>query len=175
MRIGIFGSAFDPPHLGHIDVIKQVIDHYDLLILVPSAAHAFAKVMSPFATRVAMLEALVAEQLPTNQSNLLISQIELDLMQPEKPVYTWDVLHAIQSEYPEAALDFIIGPDNVSNWDKFYRSAEIAEKFTVVEAKQNIPIRSILCRALPKNLAAFVGPAVANIILTTGVYSASQP
>ena len=32
-HIGVFGSAFDPIHLGHIDCLRQIEKQYDLIIV----------------------------------------------------------------------------------------------------------------------------------------------
>ena len=58
-RIGVFGSAFDPPTLGHQDVLQQAAGHFDRILLVPSASHAFNKKSQPFVTRLALLEVFV--------------------------------------------------------------------------------------------------------------------
>ncbi|HIB77351.1 MAG TPA: hypothetical protein EYO58_06995 [Flavobacteriales bacterium] len=41
--IAVFGSAFNPPHLGHMDVVRQCLSHVDQVLIVPSARHPFGK------------------------------------------------------------------------------------------------------------------------------------
>lgn len=38
-RIGVFGGAFDPPHIGHLVAAQDVIEGLDLdfLLIIPSA------------------------------------------------------------------------------------------------------------------------------------------
>ncbi len=43
-KIAIFGSAFNPPSLGHKSVIES-LSHFDLVLLEPSIAHAWGKNM----------------------------------------------------------------------------------------------------------------------------------
>ena len=37
-RFGVFGGAFDPPHLGHIALVKGALEHFDFdrLLIVPA-------------------------------------------------------------------------------------------------------------------------------------------
>ena len=36
LKIAVFGSAFNPPHMGHADVVTQALAHFDRVILVPN-------------------------------------------------------------------------------------------------------------------------------------------
>lgn len=42
-RIAIIGSAFNPPHLGHKDIIEPSYKDYDEILLIPSYRHVFGK------------------------------------------------------------------------------------------------------------------------------------
>jgi len=144
-RIGIFGSAFNPPHRGHEDVIRQAADVMDLIIVVPNYRHAFGKQMAIFEHRLAMTKAM-ALGLPQKE-RVLVSDIEQKIFESrstEKPVYTFDLLCALEVEHPEAQLNFIVGPDNAnpSTWDTFYRSQDILDRWSIWAAKENINIRS---------------------------------
>ena len=46
MNVAIFGSAFDPPTLGHADAVQFLLEtkKFDQVWLVPSFRHAFAKI-----------------------------------------------------------------------------------------------------------------------------------
>ena len=63
MHIALFGGAFDPPHLGHLQVIQQILQHNlaDQIWVIPVGQHDFLKQMSPSKWRVVMLELLLAE------------------------------------------------------------------------------------------------------------------
>jgi nicotinate-nucleotide adenylyltransferase len=57
-NIGILGSAFNPPHLGHKDIIEQVYQDFDEILLIPSFCHAFDKKMEPYQDRLCMANML---------------------------------------------------------------------------------------------------------------------
>lgn len=114
-QIAVFGSAFNPPHRGHEDVIHQILEHTDKLVLVPSYNHAFGKKMMPFEFRVGLVKGMVAE-MGLNE-NTLVSRIEHDIADthPEdRPVYTFDVLSELEKVYNTQNLTFVVGPDNAS-------------------------------------------------------------
>ena len=164
MSTAILGSAFDPPHLGHIDVLQQLENRCDNVIIVPAFAHAFNKPMSKFEHRVEMLRLILAHSSNDIPVPWSLSVIEEKLCDGINPVYTWDVLQHFKATLPDQPLAFVIGPDNQANWHKFYKSDEIEQEFSLIHVQQRLAIRSTLCRARPKNLSAFVGDDVARYI-----------
>ncbi len=150
-RIGVFGSAFDPPTLGHQDVLQQAAEHFDQVLLVPSASHAFNKKPRPFAIRLALLE--VFAQNAEVETELVTCDIEIQLLQqqPDKPVYTFDLLEALEQKYQGAVeLSFIRGPDNAAPvvWRRFYKADEIEQRWSVFTAKERLNIRSSTVRSI---------------------------
>jgi len=151
--VAVFGSAFNPPHRGHEDVIKQALQHVDHILLVPSYCHAFGKQMAPYEQRLAMTEAMaVSLSGSLNRSGRIrVSDIEHTLSEQKsigEAIYTYDVLRAIEEENPNASLIFVLGPDNAepATWDKFYRSQEILDRWSTWVAKERVPVRSTSIR-----------------------------
>ncbi|WP_051786396.1 adenylyltransferase/cytidyltransferase family protein [Endozoicomonas numazuensis] len=182
-KIGILGSAFNPPTLGHLDVLEQAQEEFDLILLVPSAAHAFSKQMLPFYHRVAMCQQLVKSvQLPHCQ--LEVSEIEKKMLShnPEQPVYTFDLLELLEQQYPGYALGFIRGPDNADpeTWRRFYRSQDIENRWQIFTATERQNIRSSQARELlvsgnsddnnNEGVAALLLPSVYEYILQHQLY-----
>lgn len=154
-RIGVFGAAFNPPTLGHRDVLAQASEHFDEILLVPSVSHAFGKQLIPLKDRLNMLKRFI-EDLPF-KSKITLSHIEEDLLAKQKekgPIYTYDVLSALTEQYAlqhkKVKLGFIIGPDNSKEeiWKKFYRYQDIEKQWPLFVAKENIPIHSTLAREI---------------------------
>jgi nicotinate-nucleotide adenylyltransferase len=142
--IAVFGSAFDPPHKGHEDVIKQACEWADLVLVVPNYRHAFGKRMSPYAQRYEMAAALVTSM---NNHKVQISNIEQTLAlsgSEDLPIYTYDVLAALATQYQGAKLVFVVGPDNAdpNTWRRFYKSEEILANWQIWAAVENIPVHS---------------------------------
>lgn len=151
LKIAVFGSAFNPPHMGHADVVTQALAHFDRVILVPNFAHAFGKVMAPFDLRLAMAKMLHAQQ--NWKGRVIVSDIEQTLAAKKasgEPIYTFDVMEALEPLYPTCKLTFIVGPDNANaqTWAKFYKSNEIEKRWGRWVAQENKHIRSTSIRAL---------------------------
>ncbi|MCA9370073.1 MAG: nicotinate (nicotinamide) nucleotide adenylyltransferase [Pseudomonadales bacterium] len=106
MNIAVFGGAFDPPHLGHIQIIQSLLESsFDEVWCVPVKNHAFGKQMLPAHHRVAMLELALS-----GMNNIKIDEYELH--QPGVN-YTYDTLVAFKQHYPEHTFSFVIGSDNL--------------------------------------------------------------
>ena len=64
MKIGLFGGTFDPIHLGHVDMIRQLCDHIalDKVLFIPAyiPPHKHKPHMTAYHHRFAMTELAVA-------------------------------------------------------------------------------------------------------------------
>ncbi len=151
LRTGVFGSAFNPPTLGHLDVLRQAAEQFDRVLLVPSAAHAFSKQSLSLDIREQLLEAFCrdAQALDLN-CEVAVSMIERDLLEqnPEQPVYTWTLLDTLSLNEPDTEFTFIRGPDNATpqTWSRFYRHADIEARWLLFTVKENSQARSSLVR-----------------------------
>ena len=183
-KIGIFGSAFNPPTLGHQDVLCQAATHFDRILLVPSASHAFSKKLLPFAERVAMLHCFLREALvPDCELELCTLEETLLKNNPDTPVYTFDLMEALEQQYGETVeLGFIRGPDNAdpATWNRFYKAEEIEQRWNLFTAQERRSIRSSLVRELTasatsddnrkKVLDGLLHPSVRDYILINKLY-----
>ncbi len=156
-KVAVFGSAFNPPHRGHMDVIDQLKHKFDKVLLIPSAAHAFGKTPLPIETRTEMLSLILADYFP-NDPKVEVSLVEFDILKEsseDKPVYSYDLLQKLNQQNP-AEYHLIIGPDNAAPeiWCKFYKHKEIEEEFTVTTVEERRKIRSTEIRELLTNIAA---------------------
>ncbi|WP_028881637.1 adenylyltransferase/cytidyltransferase family protein [Teredinibacter turnerae] len=148
--IGVLGSAFNPPHNGHADVVTQALAEFDRVLLVPSYRHAFGKNMLPYHWRLQMVAALVENMA---DERVALFDIEESLAEaqgdPTRPVYTYDVLAETERQFPNGKIAFIVGPDNAatSTWQKFYRGDEILKRWCLWPAAERIPVRSSDIRA----------------------------
>lgn len=141
-KIAVFGSAFNPPSFGHLSVIER-LSHFDLVLLVPSIAHAWGKQMLDYPVRCDLVEAFISD---IECHNVTLSRIEETLQQGDSSVTTFQVLEALQREHPESDITFVMGPDNLFSFSKFARAEEIVQRWSVLTCPETVPVRSTIIR-----------------------------
>lgn len=113
LHVGVFGGTFDPPHVGHVMVARQVADHagLDRVLWVPArvSPHKLDTTPTPGPLRLEMVQAAV-----DLDPRFSASTIELDRPGPS---YTVDTLRALTRENPEWTLFLILGADQVAVLD----------------------------------------------------------
>ncbi|MDF2155156.1 nicotinate-nicotinamide nucleotide adenylyltransferase [Vibrio sp. CAU 1672] len=170
-KIAIFGSAFNPPSLGHKSVIES-LSHFDLVLLEPSIAHAWGKEMLDYPTRCKLVDAFIED---IALSNVQRSDMEQILYQPGQSVTTFALLEKIQEKYPAADITFVIGPDNLFNFAKFYKAEEIIKRWTVMACPERVKIRSTDIRnaiIAGESVDNFTTPGVSHLLQSEGLYRA---
>lgn len=128
-RVGIFGGAFDPPHIGHIRLAGQCRERLGLeeLLIVPSF-HSPHK-PSPntdFEHRLEMCKRAFQGKIYS------VSDIERQI---GGEGYTINTLRKIKENYPHGTKFFlIIGGDMLFYFDQWYRYESILKECKVVAA-----------------------------------------
>ena len=171
-KIAVFGSAFNPPSLGHKSVIES-LSHFDLVLLEPSIAHAWGKNMLDYPIRCKLVDAFIKDM---GLSNVQRSDLEQALYQPGQSVTTFALLEKIKEIHTQADITFVIGPDNFFKFAKFYRAEEIMERWAVMACPEKVNIRSTDIRnALVegKDISAFTTPTVNKMLISEGLYKKS--
>lgn len=167
-KIAVFGSVFNPPSLGHKSVIES-LSHFDKILLVPSISHAWGKDMLDYPVRCQLVDAFIHDLRihKPGGTDIERSEVESALYQPGKSVTTYAVLDYLQNEHPDAELTFVIGPDNLFNFAKFFRADEILRRWSVMACPERIPVRSTEIRERLNNRQSvddLTTPSVAALI-----------
>lgn len=117
MKIAILGGSFDPPHLGHYFVIKQVLElrkDIDKILLVPAFQHQWKPIQASPKDRLAMLQALVNKKVE-------ISDIEL---RRQGVSYTVDTVREVKNK-TKADIFWIVGSDILSEFNRWEKTEEL--------------------------------------------------
>lgn len=127
MRLLLFGGTFDPPHAGHMGILKNAIATVrpDKVLVVPAGIppHKRASATSP-ALRLAMCACF----LPLFE-DIEISEIEIHR---EGKSYTWHTVQQLMRLYPGAELFLCIGSDMLLGFAAWYCYRELLQAVTLV-------------------------------------------
>jgi len=126
-RIALFGGLFDPPHHGHLRVVKAALTHLhlDKLIVLPAYMPSHKDVPALNAeARLALTRAAFKDLDKVEVSDIEIQRGGLS--------YTHETLSAFHADNPDTDLFFLIGADNIpeiSTWrhpEKIFALATLA-------------------------------------------------
>ena len=103
MRVGLFFGSFDPPHIGHVNVVMGAINssQVDRVLVIPAYQNLWKENSSKFSYRCAM-SCMQFDSLPF----VHVSDVEKDLAGPAYPrgIPTYVVLEELRSRMPEDEL-----------------------------------------------------------------------
>jgi nicotinate-nucleotide adenylyltransferase len=149
-RLGVFGGAFDPVHIGHLFVASAVAAHagLDRVLFLPVGDPAHRRPSASAADRRAMVALAIADDERFSLDDTALRQ--------SGPVYTADTMPLLQAAYPQAELSFIAGADSLIDtpWRRLDEVARALHRFFVVAREGADPNRLTPTLAtLPPELA----------------------
>jgi len=131
-RMGVFGGAFDPPHMAHVALVHAAIEELQLdEVRVLPTGQAWHKVRSltPAVHRLAMARCAF-EGLP----QVVVDDREI---QRAGPSYTVDTLIELAAEQPGAQLFLLIGDDQRRALPSWHRIGDIARLAIICAAARD--------------------------------------
>jgi nicotinate-nucleotide adenylyltransferase len=144
-NIGIYGGAFDPPHLAHVALAKAAMTQFNLteLRVVPTgdAVHK-RRHLSPAYHRVAMAELAFA-----GVPHAVVDSCEVNRGGAS---YTIDTLKELHVAHPNANFTLIIGQDQLTAFHTWKDYAEILKMATIAVALRGSSGGSIM---VPQDIA----------------------
>jgi nicotinate-nucleotide adenylyltransferase len=169
MNVAVFGGSFDPPHIGHEEIIKESLKTLDIerLFVVPTFLNPFKEhFFAPSHLRLQWVEKLLF-----NYPKAEVVDFEI---REARPVPTIETIHYLLEKYKLDKIYLIIGADNVENLHKWHHYETLKKLVTFVVASRdslnipknlqkldiNVTISSTLLRAhleekyLPKSIAS---------------------
>ena len=127
---GIFGGRFDPVHLGHLQIAEQVCNYKKLtgILFVPSFNHPLKKdkANANFEQRCDMLKLAFEDY-----EQFCLSEIELNY---ELSGFTIDTIKKLKDIFASCTFYFIIGADNMHQFQQWYKPDEILKEAEILLA-----------------------------------------
>ena len=139
----IYGGTFDPPHQGHIDMVKMVLDlGVREVRVVPTAdpIHKQGHSVTPFIHRHKMARIAFKDL-----SNVLVDDIESRLPQPTPTIETLNALFPDLLKRKER-VPFLLGGDSIEHMASWVEAKKLVENvlFLVAPRKGSIIPQTIL-------------------------------
>lgn len=132
-KVGLMGGTFNPPHLGHLIIAKEVKEQLGLdeVWFMPDnlPPHIDKKDALEAKYRVKMVALSIKDEPDFKLEELEIKRGGVS--------YTYDTILELRAMYPEIEFYFIIGGDMVAYLPKWYRIDELVKlvQFVSVERK----------------------------------------
>jgi nicotinate-nucleotide adenylyltransferase len=137
-KIGIFGGAFDPPHIGHVEAIRSVLHsgHVDEIWVVPAGRRVEKRMVTSPEDRLAMCSLMMQENFP-NDDRVVVRD---DQIRSDSPSFSIDILFDFESRYPEYDFCFIVGSDVLIDIPKWKEGEKLLAgvPFLIIERNGSI-------------------------------------
>ena len=126
---GIFGGSFNPIHMGHIGLARDILrlTHLREVWFLVSPLNPFKQQASDLIAdrlRFDMVRRALAQE-----PGLVASDYEFGL---PRPSYTWQTLSHLREDYPERLFTLIIGADNWLAFDRWAHPDDILRHHPVI-------------------------------------------
>jgi len=145
--IGVLGSAFNPPHLGHLALAQEALWQLGLdeVILVPTGDAPHKRIADDPGRELRMTMTRLAA---ADDARFSVSALEVER---EGPSYTYETLELLADERGDTGLVFVMGADaalGLESWKKPERVVElariaVARRAGVSEAEVATVLRSL--------------------------------
>ena len=133
-KIALFGGTFDPVHMGHLIIAEWVMEELalDRIFFVPNLIHPFnkRKYITPAHQRLRMLELALR-----GYKRFAIEDVEL---KRQGTSYAIDTIKYFIDKAPSAQLFYLIGADNLPDFEKWKDPQKIKELTNLVVYKRNL-------------------------------------
>ncbi len=117
MEIALYGGSFNPPHRGHLEAVKSVLQllNPDLLLIIPDREppHKELEDGSPSAEERFALCKLCFGGL----AHVEVSDLEL---KRKGKSYTFETIKELETLYPEALFTLVVGTDMFLSFEEWY-------------------------------------------------------
>lgn len=145
--VGILGSAFNPPHLGHLALAQEALWQLGLseIVLMPTGEAPHKRIIDDPGRelRLAMTRLAAAED-----SRFTVSTLEVDR---DGPSYAYETLELLMEERGSADLVFVMGADaavGLESWRRPERVVELARLAVARRAGVSDPDVASVLRSL---------------------------
>ena len=130
--IGVLGSAFNPPHLGHLALAQEALWQLGLseVLLVPTGEAPHKRIADDPGRELRMTMTRLAA---ADDQRFSVSSLEVDR---EGPSYTYKTLELLAEERGETELVFVMGADAAVGLESWRRPDRVVELARIAVARR---------------------------------------
>ena len=133
VRIGIYGGSFNPVHVGHLIIARELRERLNLaeVFFLPSRnpPHKETRKLAEPQHRAEMVRLAI-------QGEQGFELDDFDLSRPG-PCYTIDTVAHFRGRFPTSELCLLIGADSLMELPTWHRAAELIAQCTVITAARS--------------------------------------
>jgi len=131
--IGVLGSAFNPPHLGHLALAQEALWQLELseVVLMPTGDAPHKRIADDPGReqRLAMTRLAAADD-----ARFSVSTVEVDR---QGPSYTYETLEMLADERADTELVFVMGADAALGLESWRRPERVVELARIAVARRS--------------------------------------
>jgi nicotinate-nucleotide adenylyltransferase len=151
--IGVLGSAFNPPHLGHLALAQEALWQLGLeeVVLMPTGEAPHKRILDDPGRELRLTMTRLAA---ADDTRFSVSSLEVDR---DGPSYTYETLELLAGERPDKELVFVMGADaavGLESWRQPERVVELARLAVARRAGVSDADVAAALRALDANARA---------------------
>jgi nicotinate-nucleotide adenylyltransferase len=120
VRVLLFGGSFDPPHAGHVRLLRAAAERVqpDRILVIPTfRAPLKSARAAPAADRLRLLKLGLLPPLPLRWRRVV--HIDARELRSRRRVYTVETLTRLRAEHSDWELHFVVGSDWAAAWSKW--------------------------------------------------------
>ncbi len=132
MKIALFGGSFDPPHVGHLSVVKEALKELDidLLVVVPTYVNPFKKgFYAPPRKKIVWLKKALK-----SFKKVRVCDFEIER---QRATYTIETVEYLRRKFAPQKLYLIIGADNLKDLTRWKSYKKLSKRAEFVVATRN--------------------------------------
>jgi nicotinate-nucleotide adenylyltransferase len=150
-NIALFGGSFDPPHIGHIEIINKLkeFSYIDKIVIMPTYLNPFKTTFKADAkTRLDWLKKIFKDEEKVEVCDFEVNR--------SKKTPTLTTVKYLKTKYNYKNIYIVIGADNLLSLNKWYGYEELKKEAKFIIATRNnikIPNRYLKLK-VDKNISS---------------------
>lgn len=130
MKIGVYVGSFNPPHVGHIDIVNYLINSktIDKVLIVPTLNYWNKNNLVDINHRINMLKYFENDYIRVDNKH-------------NKYIYTYELFRVLSKKYENDELYLILGADNIIEFDKWKNYKELLNYKIIIIGRDNIDVK----------------------------------